>query len=151
MRRLRGVVILAGAGVLGATAGFDVAATKGHEGDRVLFSKWNSFSRIGVYERTHGDWSLSYTYNGPLPDTRFMDIDSAASTPDPPRGARSLERPVPPVRADDARLSAEGDASPGFTSLVIGTGGGRDLVSALVFGACARGRRRNQSRSSPTT
>ena len=30
---------------------------------------------------THGDWSLSPTYNGPLPDTRFMDIDSAASTP----------------------------------------------------------------------
>ena len=55
--------------------------TKGHQGDRVLFSKWNSFSRIGVYERAHGDWSLSAAYNGPLPDTRFMDIDSAASTP----------------------------------------------------------------------
>src|SRR6185503_7220171 len=29
----------------------------------------------------HGDWSLSPAYKGPLPDTRFMDIDSAASTP----------------------------------------------------------------------
>ena len=47
----------------------------------MLFSKWNSFSRIGVYERTHGDWSLSPAYTGVLPDTRFMDIDSAASTP----------------------------------------------------------------------
>ena len=63
------------------TATFDVTDTKGHQGDRVLFSKWNSFSRIGVYERTHGDWSLSHTYKGALPDTRFMDIDSAASTP----------------------------------------------------------------------
>src|SRR4030095_2673499 len=62
-------------------AAFDVVDTKGHKGDRVLFSKWNSFSRIGVYDRTFGDWSLSPTYRGPLPDSRFMDIDSAASTP----------------------------------------------------------------------
>src|SRR5437763_768404 len=78
-----GAVLLAipVAGQLSGVAGFDVVDTKGHRGDRVLFSKWNSFSRIGVYERTHGDWSLSPAYKGPLPDTRFMDIDSAASTP----------------------------------------------------------------------
>ena len=34
-----------------------------------------------MYERPHGDWSLSPAYKGPLPETRFMDIDSAASTP----------------------------------------------------------------------
>ena len=78
-----GAVLLAVplAGQVTGIAGFDVVDTKGHQGDRVLFSKWNSFSRIGVYERTHGDWSLSAAYKGPLPDTRFMDIDSAASTP----------------------------------------------------------------------
>ena len=43
---------------------FDVRDTKGHEGDRVLFSKWNSFSRIAVYDRAHGDWSLSPTFTG---------------------------------------------------------------------------------------
>src|SRR5207245_9221370 len=59
----------------------DVTDTKGHQVVLVLFSKWNAFSRIGVYERAHGDWSLSPAYQGPLPDTRFMDIDSAASTP----------------------------------------------------------------------
>src|SRR5206468_10542520 len=69
------------AGQTTGVATFDVTDTKGHQGDRVLFSKWNSFSRIGVYERPHGDWSLSPAYQGPLPDTRFMDIDSAASTP----------------------------------------------------------------------
>src|SRR6185369_14131431 len=80
---VRGLVILAVplVGQLSGFLGFDVVDTKGHRGDRVLFSKWNSFSRIGVYERTHGNWSLSYAYKGPLPDTRFMDIDSAASTP----------------------------------------------------------------------
>ena len=46
-----------------------------------MASARNSFSRIGVYERTHGDWSLSTNYTGTLPDTRYMDIDSAASTP----------------------------------------------------------------------
>ena len=69
------------AGQFSGVAVFDVTDTKGHTNDRILFSKWNSFSRIGVYERTHGDWSLSYKYDGPLPDTRYMDIDSAASTP----------------------------------------------------------------------
>src|SRR5438034_2756806 len=68
-------------GQVTGVAGFDVVDTKGHKGDRVLFAKWNSFSRIGVYERTHGDWSLSAAYQGRLPDTRYMDIDSAASTP----------------------------------------------------------------------
>ena len=47
-----------GAQLLG-TAPFDVTHTKGHDDDRVLFSKWNSFSRIAVYDRSHGDWSLS--------------------------------------------------------------------------------------------
>ena len=184
------------AGQLSGIAVFDVVVTKGHLGDRVLFSKWNSFSRIGVYERTHGDWSLSYAYQGPLPDTRYMDIDSAASTPilgvKPDlsnadylryeltalvyhlvgyRDAGALgawgsglavtdhrglglmaSRPVPdPQPASSSPLSLSAQLAPGsqlapspqplapspagFTALVIGPGGGRDLVSALVFGA----------------
>ena len=59
---------------------FSVSTTKGHENHRVLFSKWNSFSRIGVYEASSGAWSLSGRYTGPLPDVRLMDIDSAAAT-----------------------------------------------------------------------
>src|SRR5206468_4706293 len=115
------------AGQLTRLAAFDVVDTKGHRGDRVLFAKWNSFSRIGVYERTHGDWSLSPAYRGPLPDTRYMDIDSAASTP------------ILHVAADlsDAQyLRYELTAiayhleRPDFTALIIGPGGGRDLVSA---------------------
>jgi Spermine/spermidine synthase domain len=134
---------------------FDITATKGHQGDRVLFSKWNSFSRIGVYERQHGDWSLSNNYNGPVPETRFMDIDSAASTPilhvEPNLsnaqylryeltafayhlkeiGGQTLE---PGGQKPEAREGSAG-VGQGFTALVIGPGGGRDLVSALVFGA----------------
>src|SRR5688500_12994198 len=60
---------------------FDIVDTKGHEGDRVLFSRWNSFSRVAVYDRPHGEWSLSPSFTGSRGDSLFMDIDSAASTP----------------------------------------------------------------------
>src|SRR5262249_1260729 len=123
------------AGQLTGLASFDVTDTKGHQGDRVLFSKWNSFSRIGVYARSHGDWSLSPAYHGPLPDTLFMDIDSAASTP-------ILHASPDLANVDYLRFELTalvfrviGHQPPGFTALVIGPGGGRDLASALVFGA----------------
>jgi hypothetical protein len=123
----------AGAQVVGA-APFDVSDTKGHEGDRVLFSKWNSFSRVAVYDRAHGDWSLSPRFTGSRGESLFMDIDSAASTPIL-KGTGKLE--------DAAYLRYELTAlayhlverAEGFTALVIGPGGGRDLLSALVFGA----------------
>jgi hypothetical protein len=134
------------AGQLSGLGTFDVTDTKGHQGDRVLFSKWNSFSRIGVYERSHGDWSLSPTYTGAIPDTKFMDIDSAASTPIP-RVAPDLSNAgylkyeltalayhlkAPQSKLDEVARSQDGN---GLTALVIGPGGGRDLASALVFGA----------------
>jgi hypothetical protein len=149
------------AGQLSGRAAFDVVDTKGHQGDRVLFSKWNSFSRIGVYQRTHGDWSLSTAYTGALPDTRFMDIDSAASTPilhlNPDlSNAQYLRYELTALAyhlkekkglgAGGLGLGASGlglgnpapspqPPAPTFTALVIGPGGGRDLASALVFGA----------------
>ncbi|HEY7287790.1 MAG TPA: hypothetical protein VH497_20215 [Vicinamibacterales bacterium] len=126
------ILVLALAGQLSGIAGFDVVDTKGHKGDRVLFSKWNSFSRIGVYEREHGDWSLSPAYEGPRPGTRFMDIDSAASTP-------ILQLKEDLSNAEYLRFELTALAyhlkRPGFRALVIGPGGGRDLASALVFGA----------------
>jgi spermidine synthase len=126
------IMIAAVAGQLSGVAAFDVGDAKGHVGDTTLFTKWNSFSRIGVYERTHDNWSLSEKYTGPLPRTRYMDIDAAASTP-------ILE--VAPDLSNVQFLRYELTAlayrleKPGFSALVIGPGGGRDLVSALVYGA----------------
>jgi hypothetical protein len=128
-------VILLGltlAGQLSGLATFNVVDTKGHQGDRVLFAKWNSFSRVAVYERTHGDWSVSAAYHGPRPDTRFMDIDSAASTPI--LGLASNLSNAGYLRYELTALAYQ-LKKPGFTALVIGPGGGRDLASALVFGA----------------
>jgi hypothetical protein len=128
------VLVVPVAAQLTGRAPFDISDTKGHEGDTVLFSKWNSFSRVAVYDRAHGDWSLSPRFTGEPGESLFMDIDSAASTP-------ILESTG---RLDDAaylryELTALAyhmvEAPEGFTTLVIGPGGGRDLLSALVFGA----------------
>ena len=130
--------------------GFDVSTTKGHENHAVLFSKWNSFSRIGVYDQPYGAWSLSEKYTGPLPDSRLMDIDSAAGTQ-----ILKFDGNLSSVSYLQYELTALGyrlygapngspvdDSTPpkpngegGFKALVIGSGGGRDLLSALVFGA----------------
>jgi len=130
---------LPGTAQLMGTAPFDVRDTKGHVADRVLFAKWNSFSRVAVYDRSHGDWSLSTKYEGPRPDTRFMDIDSAASTPIL-RFDGDLSK-VQYLRYELTGLAyhlMEGKGeSPDdrFNALIIGPGGGRDLLTALVFGA----------------
>jgi hypothetical protein len=113
---------------------FDVTDTKGHEGDRVLFSKWNSFSRVAVYDRAHGDWSLSPRFTGTRGESLFMDIDSAASTPIL-KGTHELDD-AGYLRYELTALAYHLVERPGgFRALVIGPGGGRDLLSALVFGA----------------
>jgi hypothetical protein len=115
-------------------APFDVGDTKGHQGDRVLFSKWNSFSRIAVYDRPHGDWSLSPRYTGKRGDSLFMDIDSAASTPIL-RGGNRDDVEYLKYELTALAYGLVGSSQDGFNALVIGPGGGRDLVSALIFGA----------------
>ena len=132
----------AGAALLAAYAGaFHVSTTKGHERDRVLFSKWNSFSRIGVYEASSSAWSLSDRYRGPLPEVRLMDIDSAAATQIIKFSGDLAD--VSYLRYELTALGYHLFGRPGaaphlpFHALVIGTGGGRDLLSALVFGAAS--------------
>jgi hypothetical protein len=138
-RRLMGglavaVLALPLAAQIAGAAPFDVRDTKGHEGDRVLFSKWNSFSRVAVYDRDHGDWSLSPTFTGSRGASLFMDIDSAASTPIVQATGNLDDARY--LRYELTALAYHLVARPqGFSALVIGPGGGRDLLSALVFGA----------------
>jgi hypothetical protein len=142
-RPLRARTAVLAAGLIAMPAGaqatglepFEVADTKGHEGDRVLFSKWNSFSRVAVYDRAHGDWSLSPTYAGQPGDSLFMDIDSAASTPILESGGNVDEASYLRYELTALAYSLMEGVAGGFNALVIGPGGGRDLLSALVFGA----------------
>ena len=135
----RAAAIGAIAAIAGWMGAFSVNTTKGHENDRVLFSKWNSFSRIAVYDSASTAWSLSDRYAGPLPEVRLMDIDSAAATQ-----IIHFNGDLKTVAYLQYELTALGyrlfggvNAPPQtpFNALVIGTGGGRDLLSALVFGA----------------
>ena len=64
----------------------------------------------------------------------FMDIDSAASTPILKGTGNVADARLPALRADRVGYHLV-ERPGGFTALVIGPGGGRDLVSALVFGA----------------
>jgi spermidine synthase len=116
-------------------APFDVVDTKGHEGDRVLFSKWNSFSRVAVYDRAHGDWSLSPRYTGSPGESLFMDIDSAASTPIVKSSGEASSTSYLRYELTALAYHLVENRPGGFRALVIGPGGGRDLLSALAFGA----------------
>jgi hypothetical protein len=112
---------------------FGVGEAKGFGGRNLLFSKWNSFSRVGVYKLPHGDWSVSSTYKGDRADSLYMDIDSAASTPIPkisPDFANAQH-----LKFELTALAYRMKEGTPFSALVIGPGGGRDLASALVFGA----------------
>jgi spermidine synthase len=132
---LGAIVLMAAAPPFSA---FSVSATKGHESHRVLFSKWNSFSRIGVYDQPYGAWSLSDRYTGPLPESRLMDIDSAAGTQILRfRGdLRDVQYLKYELTAIGYRVFDEPQVrTRPLHTLVIGPGGGRDLLSALVFGA----------------
>ena len=90
--------------------------------------------RIAVYNRGFGAWSVSPHYAGNVGESLFMDIDSAATTP-------ILKDTGNPADAEYLRheLTAVGyhlvERPEGFTALVIGPGGGRDLATTLKFGA----------------
>jgi spermidine synthase len=109
----------------------DVYGAKGHENFALLFSKWNSFSRVAVYDQPHPDWGLSDTYKGPVPQSHYMDIDAGASTPilDASAGAGSLSY----LQYELTALAYT--IKPRAHVLVIGPGGGRDLWTARVHGA----------------
>lgn len=112
---------------------FGVGEAKGFGGRNLLFSKWNSFSRIGVYQLPHGDWAVSSTYKGDRADSLYMDIDSAASTPIPKIDADFSN--AQHLKFELTALAYRLKEGAPFSALVIGPGGGRDLASALVFGA----------------
>jgi hypothetical protein len=114
---------------------FDVDAIKGSEREpRLLFSKWNSFSRVGVYDYPHADWSLSPKFTGKPGPSLFMDIDASASTPI--LGSTGNIKDAEYLRYELTAIGYHLVERPGgFDALVIGPGGGRDVLSALAFGA----------------
>jgi hypothetical protein len=109
---------------------------KGRLETRPLYEKWNSFSRVQVYYDPASAtkiyaWGLSPVYQPDRPARAlFMNIDVTAGT------ILSYydgdQRPLEYLKYDVTNIVhyIKREAS----VLVVGTGGGRDVLSALVFG-----------------
>jgi hypothetical protein len=100
-----------------ATRTIDVRVSKGFEETRVLFSKWNSFSRITV----EGDLSE------PAVDIK-IDADAATGITRDASDVESHRHQLNRIEALAYHLKPNSDA------LIIGPGGGNDIMTARVFG-----------------
>ncbi len=100
-----------------ATGVLDIRSSKGREEADILFSKWNSFSRITVNRNPN--------------KTLEIKIDSDASTtilPDLTNTGKHQD-----LRNEIQSLAY--NLKPGANAAIIGPGGGRDVAAALVFDA----------------
>jgi hypothetical protein len=117
-----------------STEGLEVRRAKGYRLQRPLFERWNSYSRIEVGpmrpERPFG-WGLSPAFKPTLALQQLhLQIDAAAETVLTTFNGDLSE--LAHLRYDVTNvghyLTKNGDV------FVIGAGGGRDVLSALVFG-----------------
>ena len=106
----------------------DIRMAKGVSQSHVSTSEWNALSRVAVFElgAPFEGWSLSSTWSGDVVDNLGMDIDANAFSPivrytDPRKESLLYDITTFPYYLH-----------PG-TVLIIGTGGGRDIVTAQLF------------------
>ncbi len=138
------VVLFAGLLLLAASStGVDVRTVKlslREEMRPILEVKWNSYSRLAVLnyfdpsERSLFPflaWGLSDRYKGWLPRQYLITIDGASETP-----MTELKEDI----REHAYLAYDITALPYYLrprpkTLIIGAGGGRDVLTALAFGS----------------
>ncbi|HET8946538.1 MAG TPA: hypothetical protein VFQ07_06115 [Candidatus Polarisedimenticolia bacterium] len=111
-----------------------IAAVKGHAEEPAVYEAWNAYSRVRVRRAprdTPLGWGLSAAYTPVRPVRQMiLDIDGGASTVVTEYHGR-------PEEVDHLRWDITGMAHvlrPGGRVLVIGVGGGRDVLTALVYG-----------------
>ncbi|MBN2209526.1 MAG: hypothetical protein JW759_09555 [Candidatus Coatesbacteria bacterium] len=112
----------------------DFALMKEGKSPELLFARWNALSRVDVFTWSSvPGWGVSETFKGELPTMLGVQIDAAAATP------------LIHFDGDFAKLEfLKYDITEvvhflkdGPSVFVIGPGGGRDILSALLFGAKA--------------
>jgi len=97
----------------------------------LLAERWNALARITVGPWGTPTWGVSERYKGPKPETLWMKIDSEAGTP-----VTRWDGDIAKVEALRYDITAFGyHFRQGQRSLVIGPGGGRDVLTALIMGA----------------
>ena len=112
----------------------DIRFARGRYEPNLLWSAWNSYSRVAAYpsqsqEMEHA-WGLSRTYRGPVPEQIGMVVDDTGYT--------TLYRWEGEKTLDFFRsnlIALPYALKPAASTLVIGPGGGRDVLAALAMGA----------------
>ncbi|HFQ93513.1 MAG TPA: hypothetical protein ENK32_05855 [Anaerolineae bacterium] len=101
----------------------------------LIYEKWNALARISVYEDPHWlqpfGWGLSPIYEGPDPGHLMLLIDANAGTPIQ-KWDGSWEM-IDFLRYDLTTIAY--NILPEAKTFIIGTGGGRDILTGLLFGA----------------
>ena len=129
------LVVLLGTSCAHYLTGFaEIQFVRGRYEPNVLWSAWNSFSRVAVYpvegQAKDQAWGLSRTYRGPVPDQLGMVVDDTGYTT---MYRWDRETGLDFFRKNVIGLAYQLKEQP--TSLVIGPGGGKDILTALASGA----------------
>jgi len=129
-----GLLLLAAA-IGNVTTGFaEIRFVRGRYEPNLLWSGWNSFSRVAVYPSQSQEmgqaWGLSRNYRGPIPEQLGMVVDDTGYT--------TMFRDGDGRYDDFFRsnvIALPYLFHPLAKSLVIGPGGGKDVLVALAMGA----------------
>lgn len=128
-------VLVTGASILALDGkALTIEYAKGAKWPTPIYEKWNSYSRVVVvrdaYEEAFG-WGLSTRFKAEWPVRQLhLNIDaSAATVMTHVEGPRDVEH----LKYDVTNLGLH--LRPTGSVYVIGAGGGRDVLSALTFGA----------------
>lgn len=138
--RLTAAVVVVAVGAFAfvniTTDAIRIRFAKGRVEFQNLYEGWNSFSRIAVLPR-HGEityaWGLSPLYDGHPGDHLALDIDSLAGTP-LVKFDGDINSPLIEHLSHDITALAY-VLRPARTTLIIGPGGGRDVLTALKYGS----------------
>jgi len=106
---------------------------RGEKDFSFAYQKWNSYSRVTVQDTGSANcWALSSVVPpNQLFEAKYIDIDHAAGTSMPI--FKGDLKPLDYLKYDLTNVGYY--LRPDASVLIIGVGGGRDILSALVFGA----------------
>ncbi|MFH1278287.1 MAG: hypothetical protein ABIK65_07905 [Candidatus Eisenbacteria bacterium] len=117
-------------GVQEGTGLFRIDFAKDELEKAILYEKWNALARVTVTDRGTVNWATSEAYQGPKPETLWLKIDAEAGTP-----IVRFEGELDAVRAVQYDVTALAyTLRNDVPVMIIGPGGGRDVLTALSFG-----------------